>query len=131
MRPKPCDAISCQRGTAAIEFAIIATVLITITIGLVDFGRTLYVQNQLSYLADRAARTVLLNPAVTNTQVSDQIEVDFTAGDVEDLEISLQSQTISGVEFRVMTITYPITLFIPNITSSMLDLDIVRRVPSG
>ena len=55
-------ACRCEAGTAAVEFAIISMVFISLCVGIVDFGRTLYVKNQLSFLADQATRTVLVNP---------------------------------------------------------------------
>lgn len=121
----------CERGTAAIEFSIISVVLIALCIGIVDFGRTLYVKNQLSFIADQATRTVLLDPAITNATLTATLEGDFTAGDPSDLTVTITSDTVGGTDFRVITIAYPITLFIPNLASSTIDLDVTRRVPTG
>lgn len=120
----------CERGAAAVEFAIISLVLISLCIAIVDFGRTLYVKNQLSYLADQATRTVLVNPGVTNGALQTTLETDFTAGDPNDLTVTINTETVAGTEFRVITIAYPITLFIPNLTSNTIALDVTRRVPA-
>ena len=56
----------CERGVAAVEFAIVSVVLMTLLIGGIDMGRTFYVKNQLSFLADQAARAVLVDPDVTD-----------------------------------------------------------------
>jgi len=63
----------CERGTAAVEFAIIALVLVSLLVAVVDFGRTLYVKNQLSYLADQATRMVLLNPAISDATLETEL----------------------------------------------------------
>lgn len=124
-------AARCERGAAAVEFAIISMVLISLCVAIVDFGRTLYVKNQLSFLADQATRTVLLNPAVTNAVLEATLANDFTAGDPADLTVDVNNQTIGAADFRVITISYPVTLFIPNLASDTINLDVTRRVPAG
>lgn len=120
-----------QAGTAAIEFSIIGLVLTSLCIATVDFGRTLYVKNQLSLLADEAARKVLLNPAVTDTQLENELRGDFDAGDPNDLKVTLSTETIGSSNFRVLDIDFPITLFIPSLASATLNLNVSRRVPEG
>ncbi len=123
--------LGCQRGAAAVEFAIISVVLITLLIGMVDFGRTLYVKNQLSFLADRAARAVLLAPTISDATLETDLRAEFTAGDSLDLTVTITSETIGTNAFRVLTVSYPMTLFVPNLSSSALQLDVTRRVPAG
>lgn len=121
----------CESGAAAVEFAIISMVFISLCVAIVDFGRTLYVKNQLSFLADQATRTVLVNPAVTDAALQATLIADFTAGDPADLTVAVNDQVVGTTDFRVITITYPITLFIPNLSSKEISLDVTRRVPAG
>ena len=120
-----------RRGAAAVEFAIISTVLIALCVGVVDFGRTLYVKNQLSFLADKAARKVLISPDITDTLLNSELLADFTAGTADDLTVTVSTDTVDGIPFRIITIAYPITLFVPNLASDTLQLDVTRRVPVG
>jgi Flp pilus assembly protein TadG len=120
-----------ERGAAAVEFSIISVVLVTLLIGIVDFGRTLYVKNQLSFLADQATRKVLIDPAITDTTLESELAADFTAGDSSDLTVTLSNDTANGNTYRLIDISYPMTLFIPNLTSQSINLSVVRRVPSG
>lgn len=122
---------ACDRGAAAVEFAIISMVLITLLIGIVDFGRTLYVKNQLSFLADQAARAVLLDPGIADATLEADLRADFSAGTAADLTVTITSEIVSGTDFRVLSVNYPITLFIPNLSASDLTLSVTRRVPSG
>jgi Flp pilus assembly protein TadG len=57
-----------RRGGPAIEFAIIAPLLLTLTLGGVDFGRMFYVRQGLEYATEQAARYYMLN---VNTATSD------------------------------------------------------------
>ncbi len=124
-------AVGCERGAAAVEFAIVSVVLITLMIGIVDFGRTLYVKNHLSFLADQAMRTVLVNPGITNAGLEAELRADFSAGEGTDLTVTITSETVGATDFRVLTLDYPITLFIPNLSAGDLTLSVTRRVPTG
>lgn len=119
----------CTRGAAAVEFSIISLVLVTLAIGIVDFGRTLYTKNQLSFLADQATRKLLINPAVTSSTLESELLGDFTAGDPNDVTITISDQIVNSTTYRVIDIDFPITLFIPNLASGTLDLNVTRRVP--
>jgi len=123
--------LGCRRGTAAIEFAIIASVLVTLMVGGVDFGRTLYIKNQLSFLADKAARAVLISPGISDATLTADLKADFAAGDPAGLTVTVAAETIGTDSFRVLTVSYPVTLFVPGLDSNALTLDIRRRIPTG
>lgn len=121
--------LRCERGVAAVEFAIVSVLLITLIIGGIDMGRTFYVKNQLSYLADQATRAVLMDPGVSDATLTALVQGDFTAGNASLVTVTITNATISGVDFRVVQIDFPMTLFIPNLTSSTFNLNVDRRVP--
>jgi Flp pilus assembly protein TadG len=54
------------RGGAAVEFAILAPVLFTILLGIIEMGRMFYVRQALEYATEQAARYYMLNPAATD-----------------------------------------------------------------
>jgi len=74
-----------QRGTALVEFALLAPLLFGILIGLLDFGQGLNYynqQNQLTGLGARAA-AVLRNPdgtAVSGTSIQHQLSSTYAKG---------------------------------------------------
>ena len=123
------DLGRCTRGAAAVEFAIISLVLVTLAIGIVDFGRTLYTKNQLSFLADQATRKLLLNPNLSSTTLESELRGDFTAGDPSSVTITITDQVVNSTTYRLINIDFPMTLFIPNLASGTLALNVKRRVP--
>lgn len=123
--------LRCDRGVAAIEFAIVSMVFISMVIGGIDMGRTFYVKNQLSHLADRASRTVLLDPDVSDATLTSFVQGEFTAGDANQIAVTVSTETSGGIDYRVIRIDYPMTLFIPNLTSNTFGLNVDRRVPVG
>jgi Flp pilus assembly protein TadG len=62
-RPRgPLHALRCnQRGTALVEFALIAPLLFLLIFGIVDFGRALDYYNQLTQLSGQGARAASVN----------------------------------------------------------------------
>jgi Flp pilus assembly protein TadG len=50
-----------QRGAAAVEFAIVAMVFFLILLGILEFGRLLYLWNTTQEVTRRAARTAVVN----------------------------------------------------------------------
>ena len=70
-----------QRGIAAVEFALIAPVFMTLLLGTMDVGHTLYVQALLQGSVQKAARdsslqtgTLAANQAAIDTIVTDQVK---------------------------------------------------------
>jgi Flp pilus assembly protein TadG len=123
--------LGCTRGAAAIEFAIISMVLIGLTIGIIDFGRTLYVKNQISSLADQAVRKVLIDPAIASATLESELREDFYAGDADSLSVDVTSESVGGISYRIVTVGFPMTLFVPGLSSDAISLSVTRRVPAG
>jgi Flp pilus assembly protein TadG len=59
-----------QRGTALVEFALIAPLLFLLIFGVVDFGRALDYYNQVTQLAGQGARAAAVNRAPDGTALS-------------------------------------------------------------
>ena len=114
----------CQSGAAAIEFAIIAQVMIFASLGVIEFGRGLYVRNQLSYVADFAARKILIG--IADGELEAQIREEFHGGAPERLEITLPPED-NG--FRAVQLSYPVTLLIPAFAANSFTISVVRLVP--
>lgn len=116
-------------GAAAVEFALVGMVAIVTFLGIIEFGRSLYMRNEMSYAVDRAARKILTNPGVPDAEVEAVVREAFAFGSSTDLQVSFGLETVDGVSFRTLLVTYPVTLLIPNLTNASFTLKINRRVP--
>lgn len=121
----------CERGTVAIEFALVGLVAITLFLGIIEFGRVLYLRNEMSYAVDRGARLILTNPAATNSQVEALIRQATRFGTSASLLVNLDSSSVNGLPFRTVLVSYPVTLIIPGLTNKSFVLKIDRLVPLG
>ncbi len=62
-----------QRGVSILEFALVAPLLLTMTVGAVDFGRMFYVRQGLEYATEEGARYYMLNPTVATSEITTQL----------------------------------------------------------
>jgi Flp pilus assembly protein TadG len=74
-----------ERGTALVEFALIAPLLFLLLFGIIDFGRALDYYNQVTQLAGQGARAAAVNRMADGTTITsgsalqNQIATQYTA----------------------------------------------------
>jgi Flp pilus assembly protein TadG len=118
-----------QSGAVAIEFAIVSTIMITVMLGVVEFGRGLNVRNQLAQAADAGTRHLLVNSALPNADLEARLRAAFFAADPKDLSITLAEETVGDLKFRRIDMSYPFTPLVPNLLNSAITVSLSRRVP--
>jgi len=127
-----------QSGATAVEFALVCFPLLLLVLGIAEFGRALYVRNDLSHAADVAARKVLIGQIARDateseaqTKIESVVRDHFDSGDALQLQITVGKVSENGVDFRVLTIRYPLTLLLPGSTATPIKLQMTRRIPIG
>ncbi|CAN7634144.1 TadE/TadG family type IV pilus assembly protein [Pararhizobium sp. LjRoot238] len=127
-----------QSGAMAVEFALVCFPLLLLVLGIVEFGRALYVRNDLSYATDIAARTVLIGQIARDAPDSEvqaklesAVRDSFDGGDPLLLQVSVSKETVDGIAFRVLSVRYPFTFFLPGLAESPVSLGLSRRIPIG
>jgi len=50
-----------ERGVVAVEFALVIPLLLLLLLGVIDFGRAMYVKNSLAYAASQGARVAAIH----------------------------------------------------------------------
>jgi len=113
-----------------VEFAIISMVMVMVCIGLIDFGRGLNIRNQLSLAADYGARYILTDSKITDGALETAVRNNFTAFEPDLLKITVEKETVNGLDFRTMTLAYPFTSLVPGVSIGQINLSVVRRTPT-
>jgi Flp pilus assembly protein TadG len=119
----------CQSGAAAIEFAIIALVLILVCLGVIEFGRSLQVRNELSFAADFGARKILTDSTISDSDLENVVRSALIVADPDLMQVTIGTETVDGVQFRTIALAYPFTLLIPGLSSDSVTLALARRTP--
>ncbi len=103
-----------EGGAALVEFAIIATVLMILMFGIIDFGRALYTKNSLTNAAREGGRysAVLLNPAANLTAIQDTVIAHMSplGGATltrDEIDVVFNEVAGKGLQSVTTTINYP------------------------
>lgn len=116
-------------GVAAIEFAVVGAVLVVLAIALVELGRVLYIQNDMSYATEIGSRRALVDPALTDSALEDIIRGKFSAADGGGLTVVVTQETLDGLPFRRVALSYHVKVAIPGFPGGAIDLEHDRRIP--
>ena len=71
------------RGTAAVEFAFLAPIFFIVTVGIVDFGRVVWLSNTIEHAATEGARYAAVHGSNKATVATTQTITDFVEGKAE------------------------------------------------
>ena len=78
-----------RQGIAAVEFAIVAPVLITLVLGMIEVGRALMVQQIIVNASREGARTAVMEGATVSSVKT------YVQGYLSDMSISIMPDTIT------------------------------------
>lgn len=116
-----------ERGSSLLEFAIAATVFLTVLFAVVEFGRALWVHNALSDAARRGARYAVLHKA---TDIDDVKKI-VVYGDLtettpllenlstDNVTVTYDSFNLDGGTVSVSVHDYDFQLILPLLVSSI------------
>ena len=88
-------ARSSERGSTLVEFAIGATVFLTILFAVLEFGRALWVHNALADAARRGARYAVVHPASDSASVKNVVVYGDPAGGSNPLVDNLTTSNVN------------------------------------
>jgi hypothetical protein len=128
-RPQFRRAIRCDSGVAAIEFAFVGLMAISLILGVIEFGRALFIRNELAFVADIATRKVLLDPPKTSSDL-ERLEAtirETVTFDRDRLEVDLELPSADGV--MSITLRQPLTLLVPGLYENGITLSLDRNIP--
>lgn len=128
-RASVCKFFGCQAGVTAIEFAFVAPPFLLLIFGAVEYGRVLDLENQVRRVADVGARALLINQNATTVDLKASMQPVLRVKDPSLLNVTLQAETIDGVQYSTLEVTYPFTALMPIIAGSSRTITVRRRTP--
>lgn len=117
-----------QRGVAALEFALVGLPFVLLLLGLMEFGRGLYIRNALDSAADRAQRVIMIDPSANTSTLEQTIRSAFKAGPSDSLTLSYGVETVDGVNYRRVSLEYAMQLLLPAPLGRTVNIGSSRRI---
>lgn len=105
MKSKPSRRTDNARGAVAVEFALVAPILLSLVAGIVEFSYTYNLQISVTQAAREAARTMALKDDQSKAALAAIAGAPGLSG--EDLELDFAPAACSDEEDITVTVTYP------------------------
>lgn len=103
---KTGTALRTKAGTSAIEFGLLAPLLLAVVIGITEFSRMMWYQNTLQSAASAGSRYFAINTSATAADVKTAILTYLSGLDSNDVTVVTGTSTVGGTQYRIVTITY-------------------------
>lgn len=121
-----------ESGASALEFAIIAIPAVFFTFGLIEFARVLFLQQNLAFAADHAARLLYLDPTVSTATVQTAVRAEIMAANPADLTVQVPATSqVGALQERRIVLQYHFDFLIPALLPDGIDLSASRSVLTG
>lgn len=117
-----------ERGATLVEFAIAATLFLTVMFAVIEFGRALWVHNALSDAARRGARYAVVHPSTDAAAVRNVVVYGDPAGGstplvdnltTSNVNVSYSGFGLNGGTATVSIINYSFQFVVPIVSTSI------------
>ncbi len=117
-----------EKGAAVVEFALAIPVLITLMVGILQFGIVLHTSGGLRHAVGEGLRFAKINPHATTAQVVAETRAHLDGIDPAGITaIDFQRGTSNGAQFGRLTINYQATPVIPFVPREVIALSETRQ----
>jgi Flp pilus assembly protein TadG len=107
------DALACERGAAAVEFALIAPPLLTFIVGLIMLGFAYYQGATIQWSLERTLRAAMIDPDVSASDIEDAIRADLAQIGSPEIDFSYQTDETGAVPLAIVRVGYDVPLSVP------------------
>jgi len=128
---RPGRGIIADRGGAtALEFAILAPVLIMMLIGIFNVGYAMYCGSAVRNAVQRSARVLVATPSTTAATLTQSAEAMLVDVPVNNLTLTITTEQVTAAEqIKRVSWTYNYDLWIPLINAQSLSFNSSMVVP--
>lgn len=116
-----------MRGTAALEFALLAVPLLLFTFTVIELGRALFMQQSLSHAVDSAAREVYLHPHKT-TELCDLVFAELFLARRDRFVCVPPNPPTTGIYESIFRVNYTFVSIVPALLTDTIPLRQVRII---
>ena len=91
-----------NRGTSAVEFALVSPLFFLIIFGIIDLGRAYWIISSMEYAVEAGGRYAMINSGATGAQIITQAQNNLYAIDQNSVTFTASDTTISGTKYTVV-----------------------------
>jgi Flp pilus assembly protein TadG len=119
-----------QRGTSAIEFAIVAPLLVGLLVAIITFGWAMNCIHGLRLALEESARALQLNNSLTEAQLATMVRAKLQAIGDPDVTVTLAADTsVPGVSAKRISGVYNFSIALPFLPTRTLTYSTSVVVP--
>ena len=104
-----------RSGATAIELAFCLPILLTLVVGIFQFGWTQHQVSSIRYAMQRASRALMLNPDLTEAQVQAMVTNRLTSTANIDVEVDLTKTNTANGRLATLETTYVAAFGVPSL----------------
>lgn len=108
--------LASRKGATAVEFALLSMVVIFFIIGIIEFGRILWIQDSLQFATEEAARYAMVNTTLPDDDIIVFAKNRITGVNPAVVTFSLTREVVGTTVFVTIRAEAPVTY----ITGSLL-----------
>lgn len=107
---------SCRLGATAVEFAIVFPLFMTMTLGLMEMSRALWIKASMQYATERATRFYMVNNSTSTADLVTYADGELDAvGVTYNVTFSATLNTATDPDTMTVTATYSFQAIVPYI----------------
>lgn len=118
-----------RRGSTAVEFAIIAPVLVTFILGILMLGIAYHNAATIQWSLERSIRMAMIDEDVTLAEIEAAMADDLARAGSPDIVLSYTLEESGAVKLAVITADYEVPLNIPLLPALSLHYSVEDVVP--
>lgn len=104
-----------NEGVAAIEMALIFPIFLLFILGIIEFSRAYWILHTMQLGVDEAGRYAMVHTTANDSQIVAIAKANMYGLDGTQFTVTSTSENISGVSYKVITVTYPFNFIVPNL----------------
>ena len=102
-----------KRGSAALEFALVAPPFIAMLFGVIDFGWAMNCAGRVRHSLTLEAREIGLHPTMSSNELETAVRNGVSGMDNTEITVTIDHQTVNGVTAAIATATYATSVMVP------------------
>ena len=117
-----------SRGASAVEFALIAPVVLIMMLGLIEFGRAFWIKSTLQFAVEEAGRYNMVYTSKTEAEIKAYAE-GMLPSVLSGATVTATEETTGSDEFMSITATFDFDSLVPLLNIPTITLQAKSRVP--